>query len=213
MARPPKKISAKAVVAWEAGDEAAAVKLSGLQSRQLRNRLGPPGRGAANASQTSAATTPAPAPPKLVQVAPRAKAAHSPPIPLPPPSEPEPTDAEIARVDTREEAEAIYADLRRRMLVADEVRYASLAQKALDALNRIEQIDKRRPQPPTQDEVTRRIVDVRDKAIERIGILTSDAAAKLARDREAFAAWCAQTLAPAHAAEVVGRVNAMLGGA
>lgn len=45
VSRTPTQIPKKAVDRWAAGDEAGAEKLSGLKSRQLRNRLGPPGQG------------------------------------------------------------------------------------------------------------------------------------------------------------------------
>jgi len=179
--------------AWETGDRERASQLAGLSASTLYARLGTPGTRPPS-KPASASSTPAA------------------PTPAPPPAELEPTADEIARVDTREEALATLRLLKGRLAVADDVRFASLAGKVLDAINRLEQIDRRRPQPPTADEVTARIVAVRDAAIARIGLLTSDAAAKLARDREAFATWCAQTLAPAHAAEVTARVNAMLGG-
>lgn len=67
MARTPTQIPKKAVDRWAAGDEAEAERLSGLKSRQLRNRLGPPGQGHA----TKVAAPPAPAPaPTVATVAP-----------------------------------------------------------------------------------------------------------------------------------------------
>lgn len=85
---------------------------------------------------------------------------------------------QIGRIDTRDEAEALFRDIKGKLGAADDVRYASLAEKALAALNRIEQIDKRRPQPPGVDEVTARLVAVRDRAIERFGILAREAVAE-----------------------------------
>lgn len=85
---------------------------------------------------------------------------------------------QIEALDTREEALAILRDIRSKMRLADDVRYGSLAEKALSAINRIEQIDRRRPAPPAPDEVTRRLVEVRDRAIERFGILAREAVQK-----------------------------------
>jgi hypothetical protein len=69
----------------------------------------------------------------------------------------------------------------------------------------------RRPHVEGPDEVTRRLVGVRDAAIERTGLLTSDRAAKFATDRTAFDARCASF--GAFGAEMKGLVDAMLGGA
>lgn len=84
--------------------------------------------------------------------------------------------------------------------------------QALTAVARImEGIRLGRPTEDSPDEAVARIVAIRDAAIDRIGVLTSDAAAKLAQDRAAFAAdVLAGKLAPV---DVVARVDAMLSGA
>lgn len=217
MARKPLPIPKKAAEAWGRGDEQEAERLSKLRSRQLRNRLGPPGRAAAPPAgpPPPVAPVPAPAAQALVKL-PRRPAAAAPPAPVapaapePPPSSPEPTVEQIEALDTREEAEALYREVRGRMATADEVRYGALAEKSLAALHRIEQIDARRPKPQAPDEVTRRIVEVRHAAVSRAGILTSERAARFVAGREAFSAWCA-SLGP-FGAEVRARVDAMLGG-
>jgi hypothetical protein len=204
MSRTPARIPARAVALWQAGDEEGATKLAKLRSRQLRNRLGPPGRGkvAPAASEGAVVTPGATLPQRLIRVAPKAKASPPPS----PPSDPEPSVEQIDRIDTREEAEAIYRDVRARMaggtvrcpqcegavpVGADPVRFASLAEKGLAALNRIEQIDARRPKPPSVDEVTRRIVEVADRAVERIGVLVSEEAMDFAAARAEHEAWLA----------------------
>lgn len=55
VARPPKQIPPRAAAAWAGGDERGASAVSGLQPRQLRNRLGPPGHGAGRAAPSTLA--------------------------------------------------------------------------------------------------------------------------------------------------------------
>jgi hypothetical protein len=91
-----------------------------------------------------------------------------------PPSEP--TLEQIGQIDTEDEAEALYRDVRARMVGADAVRYASLVEKALAALR---QIAKLRGAPrPAPDEVTARLVAVRDRSIRRFGILARESVAR-----------------------------------
>jgi hypothetical protein len=93
--------------------------------------------------------------------------------------ESEPTDDEIASVDTLEVARSILIILRKRFKVlGDGENPGPLAEKILSAVARIEQIEKNRPRPPAPDEVTRRLVEVRDKAIERFAILAREAVGK-----------------------------------
>ncbi len=205
MARKPTKIPSKAVEAWRAGDEATASRLAKLQPRQLRNRLGAPGRPPAAPSAVAS-------PQVFARVA-ATQPSPTAPAPAPPAPESEPSIAEIEAVDTLEEARALLRDLKKKMETADPVRYASLAEKALSAINRIEQIEARRPRAPAPDEVNDRIRSAMGTSVDHLLRHTREAAAKLAADRRDFEAWCSATLAPAHAAEVVSRVNAMLGGA
>ncbi len=228
MAPRPKPIPGKAREAWERGEEDLASKVARLSTRQLRTRLGLPGRGAAPvaASPGPAATVGAPPPQNLVRVPPRATATPSPAAP-PPPSDPDPSLDAIGHLDTREEAEAIYRDVRGRMsdgtvacpgcgaavpIGADPVRFASLAEKGLAAISRIEQIDKNRPRVEKPDEVTRRLVEVREAAERRVLAIVEQREAKLAADREAFAAWARGAFGEMGGAEAVRRVDAMLTG-
>ncbi len=149
MSGKPKPISAKTREAWGRGDVPTAERLSGLKERRLRDRLGAPGSGPATGPAAPPAPSAASPPQKLVRVPSRATAPTS-PAPAPPV---ELTVPEIERVNTREEAEAIYRDVKAKLGTADEVRYSPLVEKALAALNRIEQIDKRRPVAPAPDEV------------------------------------------------------------
>jgi hypothetical protein len=93
---------------------------------------------------------------------------------------------------------------------ADEVRFASLAEKALSAINRIEQIGKNRPRLPTRDEVTARLVEVGDRACERMGVIVGEEAEAFDVERAALVAWLA-TLGPI-GAEVQRRVDVLLDG-
>lgn len=88
--------------------------------------------------------------------------------------------------------------------------------RLLRALQRLEGLGKtvatvkaKRPEEPKVDEVTRRLVERRDAAIERIGLLTSETAVKFAGARAELQAWLG-TLGPI-GAEVDRRVGAMLG--
>jgi hypothetical protein len=71
-------------------------------------------------------------------------------------------------------------------------------------------VKSRRAPEPSVDEVTRRILAARDLALDRIGILTSDTAARFAAKRADFNAWCASL--GTFGAEIKGRVDAMLAG-
>jgi hypothetical protein len=80
----------------------------------------------------------------------------------------EPTEDEIAKVDTLEVARSLLLTLRRRFNAADALRVGPLAEKILSAVNRIEQIERNRPRPPSVDEVNRRLQVVRADVLERI---------------------------------------------
>lgn len=88
---------------------------------------------------------------------------------------------------------------------------ALLVQLATGA-DRIQQ--KRPPETDTPEVMaTKRLVAVRAEAIERIGVLTSAAAAKLATDRHELVEWAAVAFGALGALELGRRVDAMLGGA
>ncbi len=63
----------------------------------------------------------------------------------------DPTDEEIAALDTRTEAAKILIKMSRRVDRAPDVRLGTVAGKVLDAVNRLEQIDRRRPPPAAPD--------------------------------------------------------------
>ena len=60
----------------------------------------------------------------------------------------EPSEQDIESVDTLDAAYWLLADLRSRFKLADKTRAASLAEKIIGAIGRIEQIRARRPAPP-----------------------------------------------------------------
>jgi hypothetical protein len=68
-------------------------------------------------------------------------------------AEADPTDEEIAALDTRTEAAKILIKMSRRVDRTSDVRLGTVVGKVLDAVNRLEQIDKRRPTPPAPDAV------------------------------------------------------------
>jgi hypothetical protein len=123
--------------------------------------------------------------------------------------EPEPTDDEIANIDTLEVGRSIMLTMWRRFKASGN---EDAVNKILAAIQRIEQIEKNRPRPVPVDEVTRRLVEVREKAEERILAIVVEKEAKLAQDRAELAAWASANLGPLIAAELGRRVDAMLGG-
>ena len=83
--------------------------------------------------------------------------------------------------------------------------------KAIDSVSKsLSVVRLRRPAEDKPDEVTRRLAGIRDKAIERVGILTSDAAVKFAADRAALAARL--TAIGPIGVDLLREVDAMLGG-
>lgn len=136
----------------------------------------------------------------------RAAAAAPPEAPTPPPSDPEQnTDplAILARVQA-----GLERDLSR-LPPPQVVQRRAIASVLVQVAKGAESIRRGRPIEETADEVTRRIVEVHDAAIERTSLLTSERAAKFRADLAAFEVWCT-TLGP-FGAEVRARVDAMLG--
>lgn len=76
---------------------------------------------------------------------------------------------------------------------------------------RVEKIAAGRPREVTADEVTSRINARKDDAVRKILEYTGEARAKLTTDRKAFGEW-AQQLGPLIGAELVRRLDEMLGG-
>ncbi|HSM93363.1 MAG TPA: hypothetical protein VLT47_10805 [Anaeromyxobacteraceae bacterium] len=69
-----------------------------------------------------------------------------------------------------------------------------------------------RPVGETPEQIVqRRLAEAKDAAIDRIGILTSEARARLESGRADFDAWAAQNLGPVLGAEVVRRVGMLFG--
>lgn len=117
------------------------------------------------------------------------------------------------------------ADLREGLrLAADVVREAAKAREEdgdgplLRALQRLEGLGKtvatvkaKRPPQDGPDEATRRILAVRERALERIGVLAGDAAEAFRQRRAELEVWVGQNLGPVLGVEVQRRVGAMLG--
>jgi hypothetical protein len=78
--------------------------------------------------------------------------------------------------------------------------------KATEAIRRM------RPAEPTPNEIHEKVRAAMSTSADFLLRHTREAAAKLAKDRKDFEVWCTATLAPAHAAEVVSKVDRMLGG-
>lgn len=153
--------------------------------------------------------------------APLEDAAPASPVPGSAPARADPTGEEdgdlalaegLADEDTLVLSRRLLRKVELRIAKADPVRFASLIEKASGLINRIEQIEARRPRVPPRDEVQDAIRGAMGEATEFLLRQTREAAAKLEADRRAFAAWCRGTLAPAHAAEVVERVSAIVDG-
>lgn len=121
------------------------------------------------------------------------------------------------------------ADLREGLkMAAGVVRDAAAARKGgaegddgplLRALQRLEGLGKtvatvkaKRPPEDGPDEATRRILAVRERAVERIGVLTGEEAAAFAVRRADLERWAGENLGPVLGVEVVRRVGEMLGG-
>ncbi len=126
------------------------------------------------------------------------------------PEEPEPTDEEIASIDTLEVGRSIMLTMFRRFKASGNEDAVS---KILAAIQRIEQIERNRPRVVAPDEVTRRLVEVREEAEKRILAIVIEREEKLARDRADFEAWARGAFGELGGAEAVRRVDAMLGGA
>jgi hypothetical protein len=123
-------------------------------------------------------------------------------------AEAEPTDEEIANIDTLEVGRSIMLTLWRRYK-AD--KNDDAVNKILAAIQRIEQIERSRPRVTPPDEVTRRLVEVRERAEERILAIVVEKEAKLAADMEAFATWAREAFGELGGAEAVRRLKALLG--
>jgi hypothetical protein len=175
MARTPTEIPAKAVARWAVGDELAASKLAGLKPRQLRNRLGPPGR-----PTPPAAVAPA-APQKLVQVQRDLAAA----APESAPADPD-ADLDVAALDdptVPDEdmlvmARRLLAKVERRIKTADPVRFAALVEKANGLIGRVHQLEGKRPKVSAED-LARQTLDTLD--LETLAIIEDTTVAAEAR--------------------------------
>lgn len=90
-------------------------------------------------------------------------------------------------------------------------RAATILGSAANLAKTVENIGKGRPRELTADEVTERIAARRDEAVRKISEYTAERAAKLTADRKAFGEW-AQQFGPLIGAELVRRLDEMLGG-
>lgn len=136
-----------------------------------------------------------------------ARAAASPPEP--PGSDP------AASTDPLEILARVQAGLERdlaRLPPAQVVQRRAIASVLVQVAKGAESIRKGRPIEESADEVLERVRGAMAASVEFLLRQTREAAAKLEADRRAFAAWCRETLAPSHAAEVVERVSAIVEG-
>jgi len=123
-----------------------------------------------------------------------APAVASPPVAPPPPPSPRPkatpapaaedvaSDEAIAQIDTLELARSILVRVLKRLETADATRFASLVEKALGAIARIEAIEKARPQGPSIEQQIRARLTKIDREthelVEQYVIAAEDEAAR-----------------------------------